>query len=273
MSEVIIELHGVGVLRDQRWILHDINWTVPAGACAAILGPNGSGKSTLTRVIAGHLWPTRGEVSVLGQRFGEVDLHALRRGMRLVQSTSAVEMDGDATAFDIVLTGYFGTVGLYDETTPDMRDEADRMLDLVGLHPVGHHRFNTLSTGERMRCLIARALVVRPRLLMLDEPSNGLDLLAREQLLAAVQAMTQDGEDRPTVLMITHHLEELPPATSHVLLLSAGRAAATGTPAEVLRAEVLSPVYGCPMTVSSSDGRYYAQVSPGSWQELLRRGK
>jgi iron complex transport system ATP-binding protein len=266
-----LSLHGVGVLRDGRWILRDITWTVPAGACAAILGPNGSGKTTLTRVIAGHLWPTRGDVRVLGQHFGEVDLHALRRQIRLVQPNSAIEMDGDLTAFDIVLTGYFGTLGLYDPTTPEMRGEAERLLELVGLRAVGHHRHNTLSSGERMRCLIARALVVRPSLLMLDEPTNGLDLLAREQVLAAVEAMASRGPDRPTIVMITHHLEELPPATSTVLLLSDGTAAAQGTLPQVLQPEVLSPVYGCPMKITCADGRYYAIVSTGEWRELLER--
>jgi iron complex transport system ATP-binding protein len=270
-NQPAISLTDVGVMRDDRWILRDIHWTVPAGACAAILGPNGSGKSTLTRVIAGHLWPTRGDVRVLGQHFGEVDLHELRRGIRLVQPNSAVEMDGDATAFDVVLTGYFGTLGLYDATTEPMQEEAGRMLDLVGLHAVGHHRYNTLSTGERMRTLIARAMVQKPRLLMLDEPTNGLDLRAREQVLASLEAMLGSGPDRPTILMITHHLEELPPATTQVLLLDDGRAAAKGTLAEVLRAEVLSPVYGCPMKVTSMDGRYYAQVSPGAWRELLQK--
>ena len=101
----------------------------------------------------------------------------------------AVEIDGDATAFDVVLTGYFGTLGLYDPTTDQMQDEAGRMLDLVGLHAVEHHRYNTLSTGERMRTLIARAMVQKPRLLMLDEPTNGLDLRAREQVLASIEAM------------------------------------------------------------------------------------
>src|SRR5580698_1999206 len=115
-----IELKGVGFRRDDRWILHDINWTVAPGTCAVILGPNGSGKSTLTRIVAGHLWPTVGEVHVLGEKFGEVDLHELRRGIRLVQSTSPVEMDPDLTAREVVMSGFFGTLGLYDPTTPAM---------------------------------------------------------------------------------------------------------------------------------------------------------
>ncbi|HZL33676.1 MAG TPA: ATP-binding cassette domain-containing protein [Tepidisphaeraceae bacterium] len=268
-----IALSNVGVIRSDRWILRGINWTVPAGACAAILGPNGSGKSTLTRVIAGHLWPTAGDVRVLGERFGEVDLHALRRDLRLVTSTSPVELDSDLTAEEVAVTGFFGTLGLYDPTTPHMHDAAAEMLDRVGLASVADHRYATLSSGEKMRCLIARALVVRPRLLMLDEPTMGLDFLAREQVLAAVQSLSSaDDAHRPTVLMITHHLEELPPITSQILLLSEGQAAAQGTTQEVLTQAVLSPVYHCPMEITRLGGRHYAQVHPGSWEAILRKG-
>ena len=266
-----IVLAGVGFRRDGRWILDDINWKVPAGSCAAILGPNGSGKSTLTRIIAGHLWPTVGDVQVLGETFGRVDLHSLRKELRLVQSNTSVEMDPDLTAIQVVLTGFFGTLGLYDEVSRNMYDRAAEVLDRVGMHHVADHRFTTLSNGERMRCLIARALVVPPRLLMLDEPTAGLDLLAREQVLATVQALFDADEAPPTVIFITHHLEELPPATSQVLLLGEGRIAAAGGPEMVLRSDILSPVYGCPMQVNHESGRYYVQVHPGAWQGLLRR--
>ena len=269
-ADAAIELSSVGFRRDGRWILQGIDWTVEAGTCSAILGPNGSGKSTLTRIIAGHLWPTAGRVRVLGETFGQVDLHALRRDLRLVQSTSAVEMDPELTAHEVALTGFFGTLGLYDPFDQRMREESLEVLDRVGLHHVAEHRFTTLSSGERMRCLIARALVIRPRLLVLDEPTAGLDLLAREQVLATVQRMFET-ESPPAVVFITHHLEELPPATENVLLLGEGRAAAQGQPQEVLKADVLAPIYGCPMQVAHSGGRYYVQVHPQAWASLLSR--
>jgi iron complex transport system ATP-binding protein len=266
-----IRLTGVGFRRDGRWILDDIHWSVPVGTCAAILGPNGCGKSTLTRIIAGQLWPTVGDVSVLEQTFGQVDLHRLRRQLRLVQSSSPVEMDPDLTATQVVLTGYFGTLGLYDPVDDDILRGAAEILERVGLDHVADHRYVTLSNGERMRALIARALVVSPRLLMLDEPTAGLDLLAREQVLATVQGLFDAETAPPTVILITHHLEELPPATSQVLILNEGKSAAAGKPADVLRAEVLSPVYGCPMQVRQEGGRHYVQVHPGAWQGILRR--
>ncbi len=256
------------MLRDGRWILSDVDWSIPAGACAAILGPNGSGKSTLTRILAGHLWPSVGNVSVLG----ETNLPELRRSIRLVQPAGPYDVDPSLSTREVVLTGYFGTISLFDPTTKAMEADADRLLNQVGLSVVANHSYSTLSSGERVRSLIARALVVRPKLLLLDEPTAGLDLLAREQVLATVQRMFEPNADilPPTVVFITHHIEELPTATSHVLLLSNGKPTARGTPDEVLRPEILSPVYGCPVMVRKSHGRHYVEVHPIAWEALLR---
>lgn len=264
------ELSGVGVRRSGGWILRNVGWRVPCGACVAILGPNGSGKSTLARILAGHLWPSEGEVAVLGAAYGEANLPELRQRIRLVQPAGPYDVDPQLTAREVVLTGHFGTIGLYDFTTPPMAAEADRLLGQVGLGPVADHPYSTLSSGERVRALIARALVVRPDLLLLDEPTAGLDLRAREQVLGVVQRMF-DAEDAvaPTTIFITHHVEELPPATSEVLLLSQGQVAARGTPAEVIRTETLSPVYQCPVQVRQSNGRYYVEVPPQGWEDLL----
>ena len=268
-----IQLDQVGLRRGETWILRGIDWTVPQGACAAILGPNGSGKSTLTRILACHYWPTEGESSVLGAQFGDANLLDLRKSIRLVQPAGPYDIDSELTARQVVLTGFFGTIGLYDATDAAMEAEADQLLRQVGLAHVRDHVYGTLSSGERVRNLIARALVREPRLLLLDEPTAGLDLLAREQVLATVQALFEGGptDPRPTVVFITHHVEELPPATSHVLLLDGGRAAARGSPGQVLRSEVLSPVYGCPVEVRTRDGRYYVEVHPSAWRELLHR--
>jgi iron complex transport system ATP-binding protein len=268
-----IELSGAGVRRGESWILRGVDWSVPAGACAAILGPNGSGKSTLARILA---WPTEGDASVLGSRMGEANLLDVRRDVRLVQPAGPYDADPELSARQVVLTGFFGTIGLYDPTTGAMHAEADRLLEQVGLSHVAGHAYATLSSGERVRSLIARSLAVRPGLLLLDEPTAGLDLLAREQVLATVQRMFEPESARqvapPTAVMITHHVEELPPATSHVLLLSGGRVAARGTPAEVLRADVLSRAYDFEVQVRQSNGRYYVEVHPRAWEQLLRRG-
>lgn len=262
-----IDLANVSLRIGPRWILRHIDWRVSAGAAAAILGPNGSGKSSLARMILGQLWATEGQVSVMGRRFGEANLPELRKSIRLVQPSGIVEADPESSAEQIVLSGFFGTVGLYDRTTRAMRRQAEELLDRVGLYHVRQHAYRTLSSGERMRCLIARALVLEPQLLILDEPTAGLDLLGREQVLATVQSLCGHG---PTVLIITHHLEELPPATSEVLLLKDGRVAAAGATAKVLKSRILSRVYGCAIDVKRHGGRYFAQVHPRAWKLLLK---
>lgn len=266
-----ILLKNVGLRRGETWILRCLNWSVPAGACAAILGPNGSGKSTLTRILACHYWPTEGESSVLGAQFGDANLLELRKSIRLVQPAGPYDIDAELTAREVVLTGFFGTLGLYDLADEAMIIEADRLLAQVGLSARSDHRYGTLSSGEKVRNLIARALVREPSLLLLDEPTSGLDLLAREQVLATVQALFEGNGPRPTVVFITHHVEELPPATSHVLLLDQGQIGAVGTPANVLRNEILSRVYGCPVEVRVNRGRHYVEVHPSAWAQLLHR--
>lgn len=264
----MIRLSNVCLFRGEKIILNKINWSIPAGACAAILGPNGSGKSTIARILACHLWPTSGSVAVMGQEFGHANLPELRRQIRLVQPAGPYDIDPSLSVRQVVLTGFFGTLNLYDRVNHAMIETADRQIDRMGLNSVAEHPYSTLSSGERVRSLIARSLVAGPKLLLLDEPTAGLDLRAREQVLATVQNLSTQ-PDPPTLILISHHVEELPPATSNVLLLSGGCAVASGTPAEVLRGEILSRAYACPVTVRQNRGRFYVEVSPEAWSGLL----
>jgi iron complex transport system ATP-binding protein len=262
-----IALSGVGLLRAERWILRGIDWTVPAGACVAILGPNGSGKSTLARIVGCHLWPTEGACTILGGRFGSANLPQLRKRIRLVQPAGPYDIDAALSARQVVLTGFFSSLNLYDPPTAAQIQSADRLLNLVGLSHVAEQTYAHMSSGERVRSLLARALATDPALLLLDEPTAGLDLLAREQVLATVQALAASPAS-PTIVLITHHVEELPPATSQVLLLNDGRVAASGAPAQVLTEPILSDVYRCPVQVRSDGGRYYVQVHPDGWKKI-----
>jgi iron complex transport system ATP-binding protein len=265
-------MRGVGVMRDGRWILRDIDWTVEPGSLAAVLGPNGSGKSTLARIAAGHLWPTAGECVVLGGKFGAANLPELRKQIRLVQPAGPYDVDPSLSAREVVLTGFFGSIGLYGKVTEAMRDEAGQLLARVGLQDVVDHTYSTMSSGERVRSLIARAMITRPRLLVLDEPTAGLDLLGRERVLATIQ-MLLNLSDAPTVIFITHHVEELPPTTGQLILLQDGRLAARGSMADVLREDVLSRVYGFSVQVRQSAGRYYLEIHPSAWEALLDSGR
>lgn len=262
-------VQGLGVRRGDRWLLREIDWSVPGSRCVGLLGPNGSGKSTLARVLMGQLWATQGRVCVLGRTFGKADLHELRREMRLVQPSSIVPPDPQMLVSEWVLTGFFGTTGLFDATTEAQQATAVQTLSRVGMSALKDSPIGRLSDGERVRCLLARALVTRPRLLLLDEPTAGLDLFAREQVLAAVQRLASDPAGAPTVVMITHHIEELPPATADVLLLSGGRAAAQGPPQEVLTDKNLSAAYGCAVQIHRQGGRYFTHVAAGAWDNLL----
>jgi iron complex transport system ATP-binding protein len=270
IEQPAFELRNVSLRRGGREILRDVSWSIPRGACAAILGPNGSGKSTLARILAGYMWPTSGEVFVNSAHFGEVDLNQLRRSVRLVQAAGPYDVDSELSAREVVLTGLFGTIGLFDSTTPQDSRRAEALLSRVGLSSVIESRYDTLSSGERIRALIARALMRDPALMLLDEPTAGLDLLAREKVLATVQSMVAaHSTGGPTIIMITHHVEELPPATSHVLLLDQGSIAAAGAPQEVLRADNLARVYQCPLSVRHENGRFSVHVDPSAWQELI----
>jgi len=278
MPQPAFILTNVSLHRGTRQILHDISASVPAGACCAILGPNGSGKSTLARILAAHIFPTRGDVIVLSAHFGESNLPALRRRIRLVQPAGPYEVDSDLTTRQAILTGFFGTLALYDKPSAAQQTKASQLLQQVGLSRTADQLYNTLSSGERVRALIARALASSPDLLLLDEPTAGLDLLAREQVLATIQSLFEAppvGSAEAsrlfplTVVLITHHIEELPPATSHVLLLDEGHLAAAGTPAEVFQSDLLSRVYRCSLHVHHHRDRYFIHIDPASWKNLL----
>ena len=257
----VLDLQNVSLRRDQSWLVQDVSWTIEAGSTVALLGPNGSGKSTLARIIMGYLWPTEGEVTVLGQRFGETDLHHLRKSIQFVQPGGSFEVDTNLTLRQVVLTGYTSTLVLRFEPDESQLDAANRMLEIVGLEHLADRRYMYASSVERVRALIARALLNTPKLLILDEPTSGLDLLGREHLLSLIDEL-RDSVNSPelAILMITHHTEELPSNTSEVLLLQQGRAFASGPIDQVLTSENLSALYRFPIRVHHEHGRFYTMV-------------
>ncbi len=264
-----IELRDVSLRRGDVWILDGIDWRVPAGSVAAILGPNGSGKTTLTRVITGYEWPTIGRVEVLGQRLGQTDVRELRRRVQIVNPSARFGVDANLPAIDVVLTGYFATLALFDPVSQPQRQRARELLATVGLAHRADHALGLLSTGEQRRCLLARALVELPEILILDEPTAGLDIPAREHLLATIDQL-HTLPDRPTIVTITHHVEEISPATDQVLLLKSGRVAACGRPDEAITPEILSRLFDCKVFVQKRSRRYWLEVLPEAWVDLLK---
>lgn len=261
-----VELQNVGVLANGRWILHDINLSLPTGVCCAMVGPNGCGKSTLARVLAGFTWPTRGAVKVLGETFGETDLHELRKRVKLVQAANLVDFEPDMPARDVVVTGAFGTILLFDHPSDAHRARAAELMTQLGVSHLAESKYATLSTGERMRVLIARALLAPPALLLLDEPTAGLDLPGREMLLAGLDQIMTTSNPKPTILMISHHVEELPTVTDWAVLMREGRISAAGHVDEVFSAGPMSRAFDRPVSVSRINGRFTARlaVAPAS---------
>ena len=257
---VIVRLTGVGVRRDGRWILDGVDWTVRAGERWAIVGPNGSGKTTLVQIAATYLWPSRGTVEVLGARIGTVDARELRRRIGFVSAALAAEIDGGLAAADIVMSARHAALApWWAAYRPDDATRAEAALDRLGLGGLGRRTFATLSSGERQRVLIARTLMTEPELILLDEPAAGLDLGAREALVARIEALAAD----PTlaaIALVTHHVEEIPALFSHALVLAEGRVLAAGPIGATLTGDVLSRAYRLPIRVDTADGRFWARA-------------
>ncbi|HVT80340.1 MAG TPA: ATP-binding cassette domain-containing protein [Phycisphaerae bacterium] len=269
--DVLLSLEQISFSRGERAILRDVSWRVQRGEVAAILGANGCGKSTLLRIISGYLWAQRGRVRLFGETFGEVALPALRARVGIVEATTVYPFDEGMTARDVVVSGYFSalTVG-YVSPTGAQWGHAEELLGRVGLAGKERQGYFTMSTGERLRCLLARALVRKPELLLLDEPTAGLDLPGREAILATLARLHRGwGAAAPAMITITHHLEELLPETANVLLLSReGGVVAAGRPEGVLTGTRMTEAYGVPIEVTRRDGRYAAHVDPGLWDVM-----
>lgn len=276
-SPPAIEVSDLHVVRGPTHILRGVTCTIPAGQCTAILGPNGSGKTTLIQTLTGQTFITRGTVRVLGETLGQTDVRSLRRRISLVNPISdsasahigGAVVDADLSAHQVVLTGFFGTIGLYDHPTKELHHLAKHALKQVGLSPRSELRFSLLSTGEQRRCLIARALINKPELIILDEPTAGLDVAGREQVLATIE-MVLNRPHPPTVLMITHHVEELSPRTAQVLMMKHGHIIISGLPKTVITPESLTETFGCKVCVRHQNGRFWIEVLPEAWLDLVK---
>jgi iron complex transport system ATP-binding protein len=257
----VVRLRDVAVVREGRPILDAVDWDVSPGERWAVLGPNGSGKTTLLHVAGMRLLPTRGRVEVLGARYGRTDARVLRTRVALVSQAVLRSLRPTLSAHDVVLTGLNAALEpWWHHYSPDDHARADGLLADAGIRRVSSQEFGVLSEGERQQVLLARALMGHPELLLLDEPAAGLDLGARERLVGRIAALAAAPDAVPLVL-VTHHVEEIPPGTTHAALLRAGRVVCSGPVDTVLTSAAVSACFEVPVTVEHPEGRWTARAA------------
>ena len=264
-TNTVIELQAIRYVRNGNCILDTVNWHIEAGSHWALLGANGSGKTSLLKIITGYEWPTEGEVRVMGETFGQCDLRTLRKTVGWVSTAIEQRLPTEDTSLVIALSGIDASIGLYRNYDVEENRRADAALHRIAADHLAERPFGLLSQGEQQRVLIARALINDPALLILDEPCAGLDPRAREELLDHLQQLALS-PDAPTMIFVTHHLEEIGPFITHALLLRQGRVLASGPIGAAITDHTLSQTFDCGCRVQRRDNRFQLNlvVKPGA---------
>jgi iron complex transport system ATP-binding protein len=251
-----LRLADIALTLDGSVILDGVDWSVGPDERWVVLGPNGAGKTTLLRVAALYQHPSRGVVEVLGQRLGRCDVRTLRERIAFSSPALAASLEPRMTACEVVMTGRYAALApWWHRYSPEDRARAHSLLDRFGCSGLADHRFPTLSAGERQRVLLARTLMNEPGAVLLDEPTAGLDVGGREELVADLAEWARD-PSRPPLVLVTHHLEEIPPGFTHALVMREGKVLASGPLTTTVTSEVLTRAFGIPLTVRVRDGRY-----------------
>ncbi len=261
MSDEVLRLRSVGVRRDGNMLLRNIDWTAHEDERWVVIGPNGAGKTTLLQVAASLLFPSEGEVEILGERLGQVDVFELRPRIGFSSASVAEKVPPGEKVIDLVLTASYAVLGRWQEEY-DSSDvtRAVEMLDALGCAHLIRRKFGTLSEGERKRVQIARALMPDPELLLLDEPAAGLDLGGREDLVRRLGALAKD-PNAPMSVLVTHHVEEVPDGFTHAMLLRRGSVIASGPMAHVFTERNLSRCFGVPLSIEHRQARWTARAT------------
>jgi len=260
LSLPLVEISSLSVNRGNRDILHEINWKILPGEHWVILGPNGSGKTSLLAALTGYLFPSSGGISVLGETFGESDWRDLRKHIGIVSSAIRNRIEDSENVLDAVISGKEAVINTWEASTAAERKEAIKILKLVECSKLANQEWGTLSQGERQRVLIGRALIAQPKILILDEACAGLDPLARENFLLFLQRLTKSSCP-PTLIFVTHHLEEITPIFSHLLMLRAGKSIASGPIKNCITSKLLSQMFDAPVRVQRAGQKYRMTVA------------
>jgi iron complex transport system ATP-binding protein len=255
----VLDFADVTVRKGQATLLDGVHWQVNDGERWVILGPNGAGKTTLLQVASAHLHPTSGTAEILGEALGAVDVFELRPRIGLTSAALAERIPRHELVSDAVVSASYGVVGRWREEYEGLdHHRAGQLLRELGVQELADRTFGTLSEGERKRVQIARALMTDPELLLLDEPGAGLDLGGREDLVQ-ILAILAGFDQAPVIVMVSHHVEEIPPGFTHALLLRGGKVTAAGPIEQVLTEHALSETFGMPLAISRVDGRWNAR--------------
>ena len=255
----VLKFSEVSVVREGDAILDRVNWSVDDSERWVILGPNGAGKTTLLQLAAAQIHPTSGKVRILDEKLGKADVFELRPRIGFASTALARRVPGDEEVLNVVLTAAYSVTGRWNESYEEIDERrARRVLAEWKLSAFEKRRFGELSDGEQKRVQIARAVMTDPELLLLDEPAASLDLGAREELLQLLSGYAS-APQAPAIVMVTHHVEEIPRGFTHALLLAHGRITAAGAVSEVLTSEKLTETFGLPLLVSNDDGRFSAR--------------
>jgi iron complex transport system ATP-binding protein len=259
--DLVVAADRVSVVRSKQYLLRDLTWRVELDERWVVLGPNGAGKTTMVNLAAGRSHPTSGTMYVLGEKIGRTDLHELRTRVGLSTAALAESIPAEELVRNVVVTAAWSVVGRWRESyDPADLARAEALMSQFGVGHLAERTYGTLSEGERKRAQIARALMTDPELLLLDEPAAGLDLGGREDLVARLATIAQD-PDAPALILVTHHVEEIPPGITHAMLLRQGAVVASGLLETVMTADNLSAAFGLPLKVDYTDGRFAARAA------------
>ncbi|GAB2588417.1 ABC transporter ATP-binding protein [Kribbella endophytica] len=256
----VVELAGITIVRGEARLLDGIDWTVDETDRWVVIGPNGAGKTTLLQVLAAQMHPTAGVAGLLGEVLGAVDVFELRPRIGLTSAALADKLPRSERVSDVVVSASYAVMGRWNEEYDELdHQRAKELLTELAIDHLADRTFGTLSEGERKRVQIARALMTDPELMLLDEPAAGLDLTGREQLVRSLSSIAT-AEGAPAMVLVTHHVEEIPPGFTHAMLLKQGRVVAAGPIDQALTSETLSDTFDLALTLQHSDGRYTARA-------------